>query len=409
MKKQVLLITENYPFYPGEQFLEDEIRFWAEAEDIELTIAPLNSRGEPRPVPETIQVNKALFSKPRSFKHYIQGLASPHLWRECIDLFKRGRHSSAALIDAVKASIRIQQAFASLMAEDKYYDIVYCYWNDVRAYAAAMAKRAGKCSKLISRAHRFDLYEERRTGKNQPLKRQFVKDFDQLFLISEEARRYFLSTFGKANVAISRLGVPVSEGASQSTTLGKVRILSVSFCVPVKRIDRIMDGVVEFARKRPDIYVEWFHFGDGPLHNNLVVKALEITQAYNNLDIRFAGELPNQEVRKRMLEEPWSCLINASESEGVPVSIMEAMSFGIPAVATNVGGVAELVDSECGVLMQPDAEGKDIADAISKIYDLSFNSGMRERCKKKIYSRYNSSENYRSLIKQVNYFMFDKM
>ena len=51
---------------------------------------------------------------------------------------------------------------------------------------------------------------------------------------------------------------------SQSTTLGKVRILAVSFCVPVKRIDRIMDGVVEFARKRPDIYVEWFHFGDGP-------------------------------------------------------------------------------------------------------------------------------------------------
>ena len=43
--------------------------------------------------------------------------------------------------------------------------------------------------------------------------------------------------------------------------------------------------------------------------------------------------------------------INLSSSEGIPVSIMEAQSFGIPVIATNVGGSGEIVVSETGVLV----------------------------------------------------------
>ena len=35
--------------------------------------------------------------------------------------------------------------------------------------------------------------------------------------------------------------------------------------------------------------------------------------------------------------------INLSASEGIPVSIMDAISFGIPCIATNVGGTGEIV------------------------------------------------------------------
>lgn len=43
--------------------------------------------------------------------------------------------------------------------------------------------------------------------------------------------------------------------------------------------------------------------------------------------------------------------VNMSLSEGIPVSIMEAISFGIPIIATNVGGNAEIVNDETGVLI----------------------------------------------------------
>ena len=43
--------------------------------------------------------------------------------------------------------------------------------------------------------------------------------------------------------------------------------------------------------------------------------------------------------------------INLSSSEGIPVSIMEAMSYGIPCIATNVGGTCEIVNNKNGALL----------------------------------------------------------
>ncbi|MFR4320263.1 MAG: glycosyltransferase [Blautia massiliensis (ex Durand et al. 2017)] len=44
--------------------------------------------------------------------------------------------------------------------------------------------------------------------------------------------------------------------------------------------------------------------------------------------------------------------MNVSSSEGIPVSIMEATSFGIPGIATDAGGTKEIIrDKENGVLL----------------------------------------------------------
>ena len=63
--------------------------------------------------------------------------------------------------------------------------------------------------------------------------------------------------------------------------------------------------------------------------------------------------------------------INVSSSEGLPVSVMEAMSFGIPCIATDVGGTGERVNNDHGVLISKDSADKDIAEVIRTIYSLS--------------------------------------
>lgn len=50
-------------------------------------------------------------------------------------------------------------------------------------------------------------------------------------------------------------------------------------------------------------------------------------------------------------EHPVDVFINLSTNEGVPVSIMEAISFDIPIVATDVGGTSEIVTDETGILV----------------------------------------------------------
>lgn len=396
---KILLITQSFPYFPGEQFLEDEVKYWAECKNAELTIAPLSARGVPREIPNSVQLDTSLARFRRTYLHYFKGLVSPFFWYECYDLLRRKKLSFTPVKEALKSSVRLQHIVAALQAQDKKYDIIYSYWNDVGAYAAALAKRAGKCDALVSRAHRFDLYEDQREGGNLPFKRQFLNDFNIFFVISYEARTYALSTFGDLNVSVSRLGVPVGEQRSSPSPDGILRILSVSFCVPVKRIDRIMDGVVEFSRQHPEIQVEWVHFGDGPLRVPLFERSRKMLSEANNLQISFTGQLPNNEIRRRMAEQSWDVLINASESEGVPVSIMEAMSFGIPAIATNVGGVAELVDQHSGVLMGADVNGQEIANVLNSRLNEFKSDVFRSQCKNKVATEFNAELNYRDFVR----------
>src|SRR4051812_30808566 len=62
--------------------------------------------------------------------------------------------------------------------------------------------------------------------------------------------------------------------------------------------------------------------------------------------------------------------LNTSSSEGIPVSIMEAQSFGIPVMAPQVGGIPEIVSDENGKLFKPDSNPEQIAAAVSEMLAL---------------------------------------
>jgi glycosyltransferase involved in cell wall biosynthesis len=85
--------------------------------------------------------------------------------------------------------------------------------------------------------------------------------------------------------------------------------------------------------------------GDGPLRESLEARV-------NGRDIRFMGRLSQDEVRQVMAES--RVLILPSLSEALPNVLLEAMSVGLPAVVTRVGGIPDLVeDGESGLLVEP--------------------------------------------------------
>ena len=59
--------------------------------------------------------------------------------------------------------------------------------------------------------------------------------------------------------------------------------------------------------------------------------------------------------------------ITTSSTEGLPVSIQEAMAAGIPIIGTNVGGIPEMIDGN-GVLLSANPSNKEVAEAILRIY-----------------------------------------
>lgn len=95
--------------------------------------------------------------------------------------------------------------------------------------------------------------------------------------------------------------------------------------------------------------------GDGPLEGVLKnhIKRLGLEDT-----VVFCGRLPNEEIMQ-MYENGQidvvvlpSIVTETGEQEGIPVALMEAMSYGIPVISTKSGGIPELLDNGAGILIE---------------------------------------------------------
>lgn len=96
--------------------------------------------------------------------------------------------------------------------------------------------------------------------------------------------------------------------------------------------------------------------GDGEEYHNLI--------SYAGERIRFVGAVPPGEVKEYMQNS--DILVMNSAFEGIPMTILEAISYGLPVVSTNVGGIGEALhfgqDSE-----ETDGTAESIRAAIGRI------------------------------------------
>lgn len=92
--------------------------------------------------------------------------------------------------------------------------------------------------------------------------------------------------------------------------------------------------------------------GDGPLREDLERNVREMNLAAR---VAILGWQPEREVAERMAAG--RAVVLASRAEGLPLVLMEALAAYRPVIATDVGGVSELVDEGNGWLVPPgDAE-----------------------------------------------------
>lgn len=103
-------------------------------------------------------------------------------------------------------------------------------------------------------------------------------------------------------------------------------------------------------------------------------------------------------------KESYNVFINVSSSEGVPVSIMEAMSFGKLIVATDVGGTKEIVDDGLnGFLLPCEFEVKQLVNTLTKIYKMSEEQYKKMCiCSRKMWeTKANAEKNYSDFVKSI--------
>ncbi len=99
--------------------------------------------------------------------------------------------------------------------------------------------------------------------------------------------------------------------------------------------------------------------GDGPLREELAGLA-----AASGGQVRFVGLVSDVAALVGLA----SCVVSTSSWEGLPLALLEALSLGVPAVATAVDGVTDVVPSAAALLVPP-GEPRAVAGAIARILE----------------------------------------
>lgn len=382
--------------------------YWGKDAANKIAVLPRSGSGEFRKIPDNISVKHHLLVKSKIKKIFwaFRSLFSAIFFIELGFVLVKKKNIFRSFSQALRATLNtllLSHGLDRYIRENGKIDVVYSYWNEVAAYAACIEKRRGRVRHVISRAHGHDLYEYRRADHYMPLKRQFVGDFDAVYFLSEEGRSYFLNTYGTSLrcLCISSLGVRVPQENSKNGLPNKTSIVSVSYCAPIKRIDKIMRAVSDFSLRHDSLEVTWTHIGSGELFLSLAQEGERLEKINSNLKINFIGEISNSGVRDFFAENPVDVFVNASDSEGMPVSIMEAMASGVPVVAPDVGGIAYLVNASTGCLINRNPSVDDILDGLEKIVFSPGIEDLRRNSKKLINSEFNSEINYSNFISNI--------
>ncbi len=142
-------------------------------------------------------------------------------------------------------------------------------------------------------------------------------------------------------------------------------ILFVGRLAAVKGLGELLDAIARLRANEPRL--ELVLVGQGELENQVRARA-----AAGDLAgcVRFQGSQEPARVARWMAAADLLCL--PSLSEGCPNVVLEALLCGRPVVASNVGGLPEMVDESCAVLVPPgdrDALARGLGEALTRKWD----------------------------------------
>lgn len=176
----------------------------------------------------------------------------------------------------------------------------------------------------------------------------------RVFAVSEDLRRHLVGEgFSPDAVDVIYNGIdlgPLPDPAARVRARARLGVSDTTFVIgtiarldPVKDLQTLLRAVAAVAR---EINVVTAIIGDGPERPALERLASEL-QIQSH--VRFLGQ--RQDAREWLAA--CDLYVNSSISEGVSLTILEAMAAGLPVLATEVGGTPEVVGSSAGQLVRP--------------------------------------------------------
>lgn len=403
--KLLLLLTTTFPYDNGEEFISAELE---QASGFDrILVCPCNLKvnsKQTKTLPEGA-VCTPVPRKPLGHSAYPRLLLRSCVRDELFRLLRTGRLQSRRvheLLYFMKNAVEIftgLKQVVSIQPSDSV--VIYSYWLYDAATAGSLfaddLRKKGVKVRQISRAHGFDIHRERSKCEYLPMRTFLFQHVDRIFPCSDDGAGVLKNEAGQYASKITRSYLGTRDCGTGMQNRSPFHIVSCSYMVPVKRLHLIAE-----ALKQADFPVLWTHIGSGPLEEEIRRLARDFPP---QVKTEFLGQRKNQEILDFYKKKPVSVFVNVSSSEGIPVSVMEACSFGVPVVATDVGGTHEIVsDGENGFLLPTDFSPQMLLDFLRKIrsMDETAYTALCMNARKIWEEKFNAAENYRNFYSQVH-------
>ncbi len=415
MSNCLIMLTSSFPYEGEETFLENEIFFHENSFDKIIILALELSKGVPvtRAYPENADIyNTSTGSKKMlRLQDVFYGAVSVFNKNTVPEMDKAavGKSLTRKVFSDYFEQRSIRQFNECKAILDRYdfkkYDdvLIYSYWFfsicRTGVYIKNYLKSQNISARLISRAHRYDIYSYINKLNFLPYRNTLASECEAVFACSENGRDDLKSTIPDYSGRFYCSYLGTSDYGTGSYNADDFHIVTCSRTTQIKRLDRLVSALANLLES--DMKIRWTHIGDGPLQQDVVNSA---KSRLTFMKTEFLGNVDNLDVINYYKQNPVSLFVNVSLNEGLPVSIMEAISFGIPVIATDVGGTGEIVkDGFNGFLLDKDFSDGEFVNLLNRIYTMSreeyesFRSNARTFWEK----NFNAAYNYPAFISQI--------
>jgi colanic acid/amylovoran biosynthesis glycosyltransferase len=351
---KLLYLASSFPYGRNDTFLGPEARELVR-QGVQVTVVPVRPRGPLTTADAAmLTVRKPLLDLDIAWSALAEAVRSPAAVAAALTLLFRR--------PAPKVLLRNLAAFPKALwlarvARRWPADHIHAHWAGPPSTVALIASRLSGVPWSFT-AHVADI-EANNLLREKIESATFVRFIGRSMM--DIARRLAPGS-DESTWRLLHLGIDLPPARDTPPHLNRPHVLlATAHFVSFKDHVTLVEATAELIREGFELEV-WLA-GSGPLRAEVERRVRE-----RGLDhvVRFHGFVPNSQVLEWLARGQVDVVVLPSFMEGIPFSLVEALAHGVPAVASDVGAVAELVGDGCGELV-PTRDPRALADAVARL------------------------------------------
>lgn len=391
---KILYITAQTPYGQGETFILEEL-LEVKNQQVNLLVIPRNPTKEIFH-PQAEEILKNVIRLPLiNFEMFISFIimlfTKPIIWRI---LRKIVRNSRTLKICLKNLAVLPKGIYCAKIIQQQDITHIHSHWGSTTATMAYIISELTNIPWSFT-LHRWDIAE------NNMLEEK-VKSSMFVRCISEHGKNELLNIIGEnynEKIMVVYMGVTVPPDF-QKPLKNFLTLATPANFLEVKGHKYLIEACSILIKK--DIRnFQCVFFGDGPLKTQLhnLIKEKNLSDY-----IKIHRFIPHKELIEKYKNNEIDLVILPSittkdgEHEGIPVSLMEAMAYGIAVISTNTGGIPELLSDGDGIIVE-EKSPEQLAEAIKKIIeDECFRREVSEKCYLRVQTKFDIKKNVKFFL-----------